>query len=264
MVYNFTDKTWAQITAFVSTAQVTLSQNIMAKDEGYRIYNQNCYKANQLDFSNVDDYVRVKHVEYPYGTKRNAVVLDRGHVLEIIYDGVINDTDPAQSTSYRDTLVTLETIHRLPNMTDLALAVNNSAGYAIGATSMAMDAGSGTETIPQHALFTIATVRGTYRATAAVSLSAGTGVVGFYPPLLDAAVNDDVVTIVGNSLSPELEEAYADLVAAQLLYDRANEWIPNLGKDYFTFGLRRKADALSTIRGLASTRDRGTYTYPRL
>jgi hypothetical protein len=225
VIYNTTDKTWAIVTAYVSASQLTLSSDIMASGEGYEIYNRYCFNSKQLDLSPVDDWLSIDGAEYPYGEMRGVKVMDGGKVLELEYDGYINDTDTDQTSSQRDILVHLNTIHRLPNLTDTAGAVNNAGGYAAGSTSMAINSLSGTETIPQHTLFTIASVRGVYRTTAALTLSGGGGTISFFPGLLDAAVNTDVVTIVASTLTPSLEEALIELIVAKALIEKSNKYL---------------------------------------
>ncbi len=267
VIYNTTDKTTAIVTAYVSTSQLTLSRDIMASGESYFIFNKNCYNSKQVDISSVTDWLKIKGAEYPYGDMRNVEILDGGKVLEILYDGTINDTDTDKTSTYKYTYVHLDTIHRLPNLTDTAGAVNNAGGYAAGSTSMIIGSLSGTETIPQHTLFTVATVRGVYRTTAPVTLSGGGGTIAFYPGLQDAAVNADVVTIVASTLDPTGEECLAELVEAKALIEKANAslnsssfrstaWANyhNVGKD--------KMDAITRkLRRMAGTRT--SYLYPR-
>jgi hypothetical protein len=247
-IYNTTDKTWAIVTTYVSTSQLTLSKDIMAAGESYEIYNRYCMNNHQLDLSPVDDWVSIDGVEYPYGYLRGVKMLDGGRVLELKYDGWLNDTNASQTNSQRDTWVHLNTIHRLPQLTDLTGAVNNAPGYAAGSTSMAINGLSGSETIPQHSLFRIATARGLYRTTASCTLTGGGGSISFFPGLMDAAVNSDVVTIEGSTLTPTLEECLSELIIAKAHLSKAPKYANATSTrnsafgNYLTIGNREMAE----------------------
>ncbi len=224
VIYNATDHTWAIVTAYVSASQLTLSKDIMASGESYQMFNRYCWSDKQVDISQVDDWLITQFresliAEYPLGTKRKTIVYDQNRVLELLYDGIMDDTDTDNTDAENKIGLYLPTIHRLSPLTDYAGAVDLEAGYAAGSTSMVVDGFSGTEVIPQHALFTIDSVRGTYRVTTALTLAAGAGTLSFYPGLIDAAVNNDVITIVSSTLTPALEEILIKWVAGELITD---------------------------------------------
>ncbi len=258
VIYNETDKTWAIVTAYVSASSLTLSHDIMASGEAYKMFNRYCYSEKQVDISQVDDYFSIESAEYPYRERRKVKILDQRRVLEIQYDDPLNDTAVASSSSYKDTLIHLATNHRLPNLTDYAGAVANSAGYAAAATAMSIDGLSGTETIPKDSLFTIASVRGTYRATAAAAMSAGAGTVTFYPGLQDAAVDNDVITITSSTLTPQLEEILVDLAAGNAAVSKGRSYMNkvNIGggmapQELIGWGQARINTAMAKLRRLA-------------
>lgn len=263
VIYNSTDRTWAIVTAYVSTSQLTLSKDIMASGESYMMFNR--YVNNpvngqkQVDISQVDDWLtqfsQSLVVEYHLGYQRNAKVFNANRTLEIAYDGGIDDTDTGNTDAERNCLVYLPTIHRLPNLTDYEGTVNNAGGYAVGAVSMAVSGFSGTEIIPQHALFSIASVRGIYRVTTSLTLSGGGGTLAFYPGLLDAAVNTDVITIVSSTLTNALEEILIKWTAGELLSDYAIKMLPLVPKgakhtDYTQKGELMIAQAKQDLRNL--------------
>ena len=71
VILNTTDRTWAVVTAYVSTSQLTLSKDIMASGENYEMYNRDCWNRKQLYLGNIEDYVGpdrgVRKVEYKIG-----------------------------------------------------------------------------------------------------------------------------------------------------------------------------------------------------
>ncbi len=263
VIYNSTDRTWAIVTAYVSASQLTLSKDIMASGESYKMFNRYVNDPingqKQVDISQVDDWFtqfsQSLVVEYPLGYKRNAKVFNANRTLEIAYDGGIDDTDTDNTDAERNCLVYLPTIHRLPNLTDYEGAVNNAGGYAAGSVSMAVNGFSGTEIIPQHALFTIASVRGIYRVTTALTLSGGGGTLAYYPGLLDAAVSADVSTVVSSTLTSAVEEVLIEWVGGELISDYSIKMLSLVPKgakhtDYTQKGELMIAHAKQALRNL--------------
>jgi len=77
---------------------------------------------------------------------------------------------------------------------DGALAVNNVGGYAAGVTSIAVDAGTGSQTLLVGDTFVIAGNTQRYVLSANTTLSTGAGTLTFTPPLAAAVADDAVVT----------------------------------------------------------------------
>ena len=80
---------------------------------------------------------------------------------------------------------------------DTALAINNTAGYDVNATSIVVDGGTGNYTFAANDTFQIAGHDVTYVFTAAQSLTSGAGTLtNFFPALRAPVANDAVVTLV--------------------------------------------------------------------
>jgi len=77
---------------------------------------------------------------------------------------------------------------------DKVFAVNNASGYAGNSTSMALDGGTGTETVSVGDTFTIAGDDTVYILTAAGTVATGALTVSFYPGLRKAVADNAVVT----------------------------------------------------------------------
>lgn len=267
VIFNTTDNTWAIVTAYVSTSQLTLSKDIMASGEGYEIYNKNCYNNRQVNIEDVTDWGKIRKVEFPVNHRppyyRNWTVLEQLKVLELDID--FTPDDSGDSNAEKEVYVYFDARHRVSQMTDFAGAVDLVAGYAAGSTSMVIDA-LGTGTFEEDTLFTIASVRGVYRATADATITGNEATVSFNPPLLDAAVNDDVVTIVDSTLNRREERLFIDLATARALIGKTSKYTTTIGiggqdtwQDILTQGERRLNRVLAELRNLA----RGKNTYVR-
>lgn len=213
VVYNKTDKTWAVITSYSSTSQVALSKDIMAGSEDYRIYNKGCMDVNQINISDLTDHLGIAKVEYPKGEPRNWELMS--DILSIKVDTVDN-SKALTSGVQPDTEVYawFKRRHVLSQLTDLVGAVNNSAGYSAGATTMALDALQSAGTIESGQEFTLANVRGNYRLTSDATIAANTVSVVFYPGLESTVADDTVTTFKLSTLKPQEENIIIDLAAA--------------------------------------------------
>lgn len=221
VIYNTTDKTWAIVTTYTSATTLVLSRDIMASGEQYEIYNKGCWNNRQINISDMRDaYLWIDRVEFEVGdyppNYRNFDIKD--DILEIDIDFTPDDSKDTDADI--DVYVYFAEPHRLNRMTDLAGAVNNAGGYTVGATSMALNGLTDADVIVENALFTVATVRGTYRITADVTVASSAATVSFYPGLYDAVVNTDAVTFVGSTLTPRLERMLVDLVYAQAVLNK--------------------------------------------
>ncbi|MDD5219670.1 MAG: hypothetical protein PHV11_03790, partial [Candidatus Bipolaricaulis sp.] len=169
VVYNTTDKTWAEIKTYTSETTVVLSKDIMASGEKYEIYNTECFNSKQINISDVTDYLWVIKAEYPLGYPRNVKHISRNpDIIELGIDFEPDDSKVLSSGTQPDTevLVYFAKRQKLSQLTDTAAAVNLLAGYAAGSTSIILDALQASGTIEQDQEFTIANVRGIYTVTA--------------------------------------------------------------------------------------------------
>lgn len=230
VIYNSTDKTWAIVTAYSSTSQLTLSKNIMASGENYKMFNRYVDDPvngqKMVDISQLTDWLRIESAEYPLGYKRNVEIQDSKRLLRIIMDRGVDDTDLDDADSERYTRLHMATVHRLPAITDYAGEVNNAAGYAAETTTIAVDGFGNSEVIPEHSLLTFEeaskNIRGTYEVSESLTLSGtGTGNLKIYPGLLDAVVDDANITIVPSTLTENLEEIFIDLAASRVALSKS-------------------------------------------
>lgn len=222
VIYNTTDKTWAVVTAYVSASQLTLSKDIMASGEGYKMFNKGCWGNNQINIENTTDYLEAIKAEYPVGCKppcyRNVSV--GGDILTIEMDRTPDDT--SQSTADKEVYVYFNKRHKITQLTDTVGAVDFVGGYSAGDTSMVIDGLQATGTIEADQEFTIAGMRGTYRVTAAASIATNEATVSFWPGLESDVATDVVVTFKASTLSPRLESVLVDYAAGKCAINKAN------------------------------------------
>ena len=222
-VHNTTDNTWAVVTAFVDTGDLTLSKDIFPDgDEEYEIYNKGCSSKYQINIEYPTYFISPPHrgviaVEYPIGTRRNFAV--EGDILTIDVDSVADSelVDPANDT---EVYVWFQKRHLVSQLTDLSGLSNTTE--VVGATSMDVDTLLGGDTIVEGQEFTIADMRGTYVVTLTVVLSgsgAGNGTttsngLEFWPPLESALDDGKVISFIGSTLNTNLEGLVVELAAA--------------------------------------------------
>jgi len=213
VVRNITDNTWAVITTYTSATSVVLSNDIMAANENYEIYNAGCTRTNEVSLVNIDDYLDIEKVEYPIGTNRNWEI--DGNTLSIKVD-YIPDSRVLTSGVQPETevLVWFKKRHLISQLTDLLGAVNNAPGYAAGSTSMAVNSLQATGTIEAGQEFTIASTRGTYTVTADASIAGNAATISFFPGLESTVAHTTVITFTGSTLTPTLEPLVIELAAA--------------------------------------------------
>ena len=219
VVWNVTDRTWAYVTAYVTTSRLTISKDIMAINEEYKLFNRDCWNNRQLYLGNIEDYVGPNRgvVDVEYRIQKNPRQL-RNFVVEGNILTLLTDFEPADSKAVDaaiEVFVWVAHRHQVSQLTDLAGAVDLVAGYAADTTTIHVDTLAATEVIAEDQEFTIAGLRGTYRTTAATTLAANEGDITFWPPLKEAIVDNDVVTFLGSTLSRPQERIFVDLVAGR-------------------------------------------------
>ncbi|KKL97401.1 hypothetical protein LCGC14_1834880, partial [marine sediment metagenome] len=146
VIYNTYDNTWAIVTAFVSTSQLTLSKDIMVTGENYEMYNKGCRTRFQINIEDITDYEGpAKHgviaLEYPKGIRRNFKI--DGDILTI--DVVrVSDSKVVEPAMNVEVHIWIEARQRVSQLTDLAGAINNGT-LTVGTTTISVDGLSGTE-----------------------------------------------------------------------------------------------------------------------
>lgn len=209
-IYNKDDRTWAVVTAFVDTGELTLSKDIFPDgDEGYAMFNKGCRTKYQINLEDVTDYFDPpEHGVYAVeckGERRTFTI--EGDILTIAVDSV---PDSADSDADVEVYVWFKKKHRVSQLTDLAGTVSGTP--VAGATTFTIAAvGSGSDVIAEDTLFTVAGVRGTYRIKYDLTLSSGGGTIIFWPGLESAPDNGAVVAFVGSTLNTGLERLVVDV-----------------------------------------------------
>ncbi len=209
-IHNTSDNTWAVVTAFVSTSQLTLSRDIMVSGENYRMYNKDCSSQQQINIEDVEDYIWIDKIEFPVGTE---VLSSRDrNIVTLKLDTVLDDTKDANANKIIH--VFFNKRHKVSQLTDLVGAVDLVAGYSEGDTSIVIDAlEAGTPVIEEDQEFTIAGRTEVYTITAAATIGTNEATVTFFPGLEADLINDVVVTLVASTLDRNTERALVKYVA---------------------------------------------------
>ncbi len=262
VIYNTTDNTWAIVTAFDDANTLSISKDIMASGENYKMFNKGCWNNKQINIEDVTDYIGEDHgvIDVEYKTQqsvrnyRNFEV--EGDILTIDID--FKPPDSADSGADIEVFVWFETRQRVSQLTDLAGAINNG-NLTVGTTTISVDGLSGTEVVTEGTLLTIAGIRGTYMVTADKTLSSGGGDLVIFPGLLDVIENEDVVTIIGSTLSSRLERLVVELGASYSALSLQANAIPKGGQAVFNRYLEKRETALSELERLQEPMTKHTW-----
>ncbi len=269
-VYNVDDRTYAKVTAFVSTSQLTLSADIFPDgDENYRIYNEGTTSSKEFSLkspqqadsslgSRVLDFMYIHRIEYPIRQDPPRYVKwdeqENDDIIRLLVDDQPDDTQ--QATAKDEVYVTFALRHWLTEMTTILGKVDLSAGYAAGSTSMVIDELLDGEVILKGQMFTIDGIRGIYVADFLRTVASSEATVTFWPPLLATATDDDVVRFVMSTLKEKHEGPFADLVAGKLMMDKAVDFVNtvqfgggNPSGQVFRLGERKYKAAIAELEG---------------
>lgn len=252
-VYNDDDETWADITGYTDAETVDLSHDIMASGEEYEIYNKGCWKNNQVNIEDVEDYEWIERVEFPIGKQRNFK-LHRNNILEVAID--FDPEDSADTGSKIDVYVWFAKRHKVSQLTDFAGAVNNASGYSKGDTSMALDTLESSGTIEEDQEFTLANRSQVYTVTADATISGNAATASFYPGLDGDVADDAVVNFVTSTLNRKMEMLVVEYVIAKALMNEANIHLPSISaggtgtyRRYLDVAFKRYEDVLKQLQG---------------
>ncbi|MDD4985855.1 MAG: hypothetical protein PHQ43_08705 [Dehalococcoidales bacterium] len=257
LVWNRTDRTFAQITAYTDAGDVTLSSDIFTVGESYAILHKNCSSERDINIEAITDHVGVNHgvrfVEYP-------IMCDPPYYrnYKIIGDILTLDVRRTMQDNYK-VRVHYAGRHRVSQLTDFAGAVDLGDGYAAGSTSMVIDGLQATGTIEEGQEFTVANLHGVYRVTEDATIASNEATVSFFPGLSAAVANDAVVTLLKSSLTPTLEDCLIRLTAARCAMSKAVYVVDKVNtghspfERYYTWG---KAELESVMRDLRRMRER--------
>jgi hypothetical protein len=120
--------------------------------------------------------------------------------------------------------------HKIPALSDLAGAVDLSAGYAAEFRTIHVDNLGASDVLEEDWTFTIASDSTSthYRLTQDTTLSSSEGDITFEPGLAEAVANDDVLTFDNSTLTPAWETLFIDLVAARAAISTATKFIQGI------------------------------------
>ena len=248
VVYNDKNKKFAVILSFSSTSQVAISADIFTSGQAYYIYNKECEKVTQVFIGDLFDNDEIIRAEYPvnrlpqFGFRhwRSVTKVKGDRVAEIRFDFVPDDSDASQDENFTRVIFQIARTHALSQLTDLAGAVDNGAGYSAGDTLMHIDA-MADETAEIGDEFHLVGHSQTYVLTAATTFSSNEGDVTFFPAL-EADIGDGVViTFVKSTLAPWLEDLVIRRTFARMIRYHASaflEAIPFGGANVFGNYLR--------------------------
>ena len=225
IVYNTTDRTWAEIDGFTDAETVSLTHDIMAADEEYRIYNPECFSNREIYLGDEANFFGVNGNEAEFRTQRWPRELVDVHILrrnvaELDFDFTPEDSAGADA-DVRVHIVVLRR-HFVSEQTEVTTgAINDASGYQKGDTSITIDGLTGSEVVAEGQELTFAGLRGRYRVTADVTLSTGGGTIVIWPPLEASLANNDGLTMTPSTLDPEDERLVVQLAAGRAAESKA-------------------------------------------
>jgi hypothetical protein len=268
-LYNSTDRTWAVVTAYVSATQLTLSKDIMAVSEDYRIFNKECtdskeinINANQLPDdalgSRAMDWLYIDKIEYPIMQDPPSYLLpgqwelQENNIIRLKIDSQPPDSSVADAPDEVWVYFAME--HRLSRMTDLMGDTASSA--AAGVTTLTVHALTDTDVVYKGQLFTVDNIKGTYVADYQRAIASSSCAISFWPPLASAAASTIIVRFISNTMPQKLEGIYADLVAGKIAMNKAQSYVNkvNYGASPFNimhqWGQYKYEKAVMELKGL--------------
>ncbi len=256
VIYNTTDEAWAIVTAFDDADTLSISKDIMASGESYRMFNKGCVSTRQLNLEDAGSYLYIENyrAEFPIQLdprEYRNIYID-GDIATIDYDSEIEDS--ATGTSDVDVSIWFAKCHKVSQLADLAGTVNGTV--LAGATTFVIAAvGSSTEVIAEDTEFTVAGVRGTYRIYSDLTLSSGGGTIIFRPALESAPADGAIVAFIGSTLDRRLERVVVSLASAQCLISKSLSYVINVnvgGADVARQLTKTGHDKLAIVRDTLS------------
>jgi len=270
-IYNETDRTWAQVTAYVSATQLTLSKDIMASGESYQMFNKGCTDSKEINLeapqqadgalgSRLFDWLAIEKIEYPIlqdppsFLRRGQWEMQENNILRLKVDAEPPNTKDSDAAD--EVWIYFKLMHWLSKLTTLLGKIDLVAGYAAGVTTVHIDDMTASDVILKGQSFKIDGVRGIYVADYQRTLTSGESDVTFFPPLSDATVDDTTVRFISNTLDFQSEGLFADLVAGKVAMSKARSYInkinygPNPYRYMWEWGKLRYDSAIAEIKRL--------------
>ncbi len=274
-IYNSTDRTWAQVTAYVSATQLTLSKNIMASGESYQMFNKGCTDSKEFSIAapqqpdgalgaRLFDYLYIEKIEYPILQDPPSYLNPGQWELQennIIRLKVGSEPDNTKNTLAQDEVwVYFALQHKISRLTTLLGKIDLAAGYSAGDTTIHVDDLQSSGTLYKEQEFTIDGVRGIYIVDYQRTIASNETDISFYPPLMDAVVDDVTVRFINSTLDYKLEGIFADLVVGRAAISKARYYINrvNVGggavwQQLMAWGKDKVNSALEQLQSLHGT-----------
>jgi hypothetical protein len=282
VLYNVEDNTWATIVTYSSTSQVGISNDIFTSGEPYEMYNEGCWSSKQININDSQDWLWIKSVVYPVEralytrpvNNRNYWLHDRNTILEM---DVAHVDDSSVTGANVDVGVEFARVHKCNPNTDLAGLA--TAGYAKGIKSIEVDGLTDADsTIFKDTLFYFSALwSGTarsrlwYRVTADAAISSNAATISFFPGLESLIVNNEAVTFVKSTLTPELERLVIDLVVGEAMMSEGISKIAAINTGgvqtpdrYYSMGEKIAEKARMRLKALVDVDERAEYIYSRV
>jgi len=271
-IYNIKDRTWAIVTAYVSTSQLTISNDIMASGEGYIIFNEGCRSKFDINLaspqqpdgalgSRLIDYLYIDNIEWPILQEPPSILrpgdweMRERNILHLKKGPPPDDT--SQTDAQDEVWIYFAIQHRLSQLTTLLGKVNNNGGYAAGSVSMNVDDLQSSGTMQKGQLFTIDNCRGIYITDYQRTISGNAlAPMTFWPPLSDAVDDDATIRFVSNTLDYQLEGIFADLCAGKAAISKAQTYVnkinygPNPYRLMWEWGKLHYNAAIEELKGI--------------
>lgn len=271
-VYNLVDRTWAVVTAYVSASQLTLSNDCFPDgNEDYQMFNEYCTSVKefsidapqQSDGANgkrTFDWLWIDKIEYPILQDPPSYLKAGDWTIKehnVVHLKNITVPDTSQADAADEVWVYFAMKHKLSQLTTLLGKVNNGSGYAAGSVALNADDMQTSGTLYKGQEFVIDTVRGIYIADYNRTISSGAvEPLSFYPPLKDAAADDDTIRFVSSTLPHKLEGVFADLVAGKGAMNKAASFIDGINvadspyEKMYQWGKLKYEDAKAELEGI--------------
>ncbi len=209
--------------------------------------------SRDIELGNINNLIEVQELEYPIDEYPHSFrnFERRGMTLSMLLDTAPDEAESAY--------LWIAKPHVIMAATDLVGAVDLTAGYAAGVTTIHVDGLGSADVLEEDSVFTIAGLSGSYRLTAPTTLATSEGDITFDPGLAAAVLNDAVLTFYASSLfDPRIENIFIDMAAAQMAINKARYYMgrvtvgaQNTPQQLMAWGNAKMSDAIRRVLPLS-------------